>query len=138
MSNKTNTTKAPVDNIIIEGVVKSAYIGGSKFSDTKKNRVAIQSDSIPYDAITAYDGVGSKLTPAWYKDKNGYINLASIYNIPVLDPKGLVMEFADFCNDEKAIGSKVRMSIVQREGAVYPKAFKVVEWGEPRDPFEGL
>jgi hypothetical protein len=135
---KKETEKKPVDNLIVEGVLKSAYIGGSKFNDTKKNRLAVQSDSIPYDSITAYDGVGAKLTPAWFKDKNSYINLASIYNVPVLDPKGLVLTFEEFCNNEKAIGSKVRLSIVQREGAVYPKAMKVLEWGEERDPFEGL
>lgn len=138
MSNKTNETKKPVDNIIIEGVVKSAFIGGTKFSDTKKNRIALESSNIPYDQITAYKDAGNKMTPAWYKDKTGYINLASIYNIPVCDFKGVIMTFEEFCNNERAIGSKVRMSITQKEGSVYPKAMKILEYGEERDPFEGL
>lgn len=138
MANKSNESKKPVDNLIIEGIVKSAYIGGTKFSEVKKNRLAVQSDSIPYDKITAYEGVGSKLTPAWFKDKNGYMNLASLYNIPVCDFRGTIMTFEEFCNNERAIGSKVRMSITQREGSVYPKAIKILEYGEERDPFEGL
>lgn len=133
-----NEEKKTVDNIIIEGVVKSAYIGGSKFNETKKNRIAVKSETIPYDQITAYEGVGNKLTPAWFKDKTGYINLASIYNIPVMGVKGEIMTFEEFTENERAIGSKVRMSITQREGAVYPKAIKVLELGEERDPFEGL
>lgn len=30
------------------------------------------------------------------------------------------------------------MSITQKEGSVYPKAIKILEYGEERDPFEGL
>lgn len=133
-----NEEKKTVDNIIIEGVVKSAYIGKTKFSDTVKNRIAVQSDNIPYDQITAYKEVGNKLTPAWFKDKTGYINLASIYNIPVMGVKGEIMTFEEFTENERAIGSKVRMSITQKEGSVYPKAIKILELGEERDPFEGL
>ena len=133
-----NEGKKTVDNIIIEGVVKSAYIGGSKFNETKKNRIAVKSETIPYDQITAYEGVGNKLTPSWFKDKTGYINLASIYNIPVMGVKGEIMTFEEFTENERAIGSKVRMSITQKEGSVYPKAIKILELGEERDPFEGL
>lgn len=133
-----NEEKKTVDNIIIEGVVKSAYIGKTKFSDTVKNRIAVHSDSIPYEQITAYKEVGNKLTPAWYKDRTGYINLASIYNIPVMGVKNEVMTFEEFTENERAIGSKIRMSITQKEGSVYPKAIKILELGEERDPFEGL
>ena len=133
-----NKDKKTVDNIIIEGVVKSAYIGKTKFSDTVKNRIAVQSNTIPYDQITAYKEVGNKLTPAWYKDRTGYINLASIYNIPVMGIKNEIMTFEEFTENERAIGSKIRMSITQKEGSVYPKAIKILELGEERDPFEGL
>lgn len=134
----TENKEKTVDNIIIEGVVKSAYIGKTKFNDTVKNRIAVQSDTIPYDQITAYNEVGNKLTPAWYKDRTGYINLASIYNIPVMGIKNEVMTFEEFTENERSIGSKIRMSITQKEGSVYPKAIKILELGEERDPFEGL
>jgi hypothetical protein len=134
----TENKEKSVDNIIIEGVVKSAYIGKTKFSDKVKNRIAVQSDNIPYDQIIAYKEAGNKLTPAWYKDRTGYINLASIYNIPVMGIKNDIMTFEEFTENERSIGSKIRMSITQKEGSVYPKAIKILELGEERDPFEGL
>jgi hypothetical protein len=138
MGKTAEETKGTIDNLIIEGTVISAYIGKSRFSDTEKSRLAIKSDSIPYDKITAFNESGAKLTPAWFKDKNGYMNLASIYDIPVKDVRGRQITFEEFVETETAIGSKIKISIVQRDGAIYPKAFRVLEEGEPRDPFEGL
>lgn len=135
---KTNETNVTDNTLIIEGIVISAYIGKSRFSDVEKCRLAIESKTIPYDKITAFKESGTKLTPAWFKDKNGYMNLASIYSIPVKDSRGREIEFAEFVESETAIGSKIKLSVVQREGAIYPKAFIVLEDGEPRDPFAGL
>lgn len=140
-TNKTNVTedtKATDNTLIIEGTVISAYIGKSRFSDIEKCRLAIESKNIPYDKITAFNESGAKLTPAWFKDKNGYMNLASLYNIPVKDSRGRELSFSEFVELETAIGSKIKLSVVQRDGAIYPKAFVVLEDGEPRDPFEGL
>lgn len=135
---KTNETNVTENTLIIEGTVISAYIGKSRFSDVEKCRLAIESKTIPYDKITAFKESGAKLTPAWFKDKNGYMNLASLYNIPVKDSRNREISFSEFVELETAIGSKIKLSIVQRDGAIYPKAFKVIEDGEPRDPFEGL
>lgn len=136
---KTNeTVDETVDTLIIEGVVISAYVGKSRFSDQEKSRLAIQSDSIPYDQITAFNDSGNKLTPAWFKERNGYMNLASVYNIPVKDLKNKEITFEEFTQRDTAIGSKIRLAIIQRDGAIYPKAFKILEEGSPRDPFEGL
>ena len=135
---KTNTTNATENTLIIEGTVISAYVGKSRFSDIEKCRLAIESKTIPYDKITAFKESGARLTPAWFKDKNGYMNLASLYNIPVRDSRGREITFAEFVETETAIGSKIKLSVVQRDGAIYPKAFIVLEDGEPRDPFAGL
>lgn len=135
---KTNETNVTDNTLIIEGTVISAYIGKSRFSDVEKCRLAIESKTIPYDKITAFKESGAKLTPAWFKDKNGYMNLASLYNIPVKDSRNREISFSEFVELETAIGSKIKLSVVQRDGAIYPKAFKVIEDGEPRDPFEGL
>lgn len=139
MANKTNETNATTNNdLIIVGTVASAYIGKSRFSDVEKKRLAIKSDSIPYDQITAFKDSGARLTPSWFKDKTGYINLASIYNIPVKDTRGREITFEEFCDLETSIGSKIKISIKQSEGALYPKAFVILEDGEPRDAFAGL
>lgn len=131
--------KKVMNNIIVEGTIVSARFGSTKFDDNNKYRIAIESDSIDYDSIHAYDNVGSKLTPTWFKDKTGYINLSSIYDIPIQDVKGKRIDFEEWIGEEyNALGSKVKVSIKQKEGALYPIAIKVIEEGEERDPFEGL
>lgn len=130
-----------MNNIIVEGTIVSARFGSTKFDDNNKYRIAIESDSIDYDSIHAYDNVGSKLTPTWFKDKTGYINLSSIYDIPIQDVNGKRIDFEEWIDSEEnhnALGSKVKVSIKQKEGALYPIAIKVIEEGEERDPFEGL
>lgn len=131
--------KKVMNNIIVEGTIVSARFGSTKFDDNNKYRIAIESDSIDYDSIHAYDNVGSKLTPTWFKDKTGYINLSSIYDIPIQDVNGKRIDFEEWIGeDHNALGSKVKVSIKQKEGALYPIAIKVIEEGEERDPFEGL
>lgn len=130
-----------MNNIIVEGTIVSARFGSTKFDDNNKYRIAIESDSIDYDSIHAYDNVGSKLTPTWFKDKTGYINLSSIYDIPIQDVNGKRIDFEEWIDSEEnhnALGSKVKVSIKQKEGALYPIAIKVIDEGEERDPFEGL
>lgn len=138
MKMKTQEVKK-MNNIIVEGTIVSARFGSNKFDDNNKYRIAIESDSIDYDSIHAYDNVGSKLTPTWFKDKTGYINLSSIYDIPIQDVNGKRIDFEEWIGeDHNALGSKVKVSIKQKEGALYPIAIKVIEEGEERDPFEGL
>lgn len=145
-TNVTTNTNGTTNTLIIEGEIVSAYVGGAKNDPEKLNRLAIKSDSIPYESITAFEGSKDRYIPAWFKDKTGYINLKSRYNIPVKDSKatqfqglkGHTIDFAEFVERETVIGSKVRISIIQRDGALYPKALVVLEDGEPKDPFEGL
>lgn len=127
-----------MENVIVEGVIVSARYGSTKFDDRNKYRFSIKSDNIPYDEIVAYEGVGTKMTPAWFINQDGYINLASIYSIPVLNSEGIKTETDAWFNTDNVIGSKVRVSIRQKEGAVYPVAIKVLEDGDERDPFKDL
>lgn len=127
-----------MENVIVEGVIVSARYGSTKFDDRNKYRFSIKSDNIPYDEIVAYEGVGTKMTPAWFINQDGYINLASIYSIPVLNSEGIKTETDAWFNTDNVIGSKVRVSIRQKEGAVYPVAIKVLEDGEERDLFKNL
>lgn len=127
-----------MENVIVEGVIVSARYGSTKFDDRNKYRFSIKSDNIPYDEIVAYEGVGTKMTPAWFINQDGYINLASIYSIPVLNSEGIKTETDAWFNTDNVIGSKVRVSIRQKDGAVYPVAIKVLEDGEERDPFKDL
>ena len=137
MATQKKEQKAVVmENVIVEGVIVSARYGSTKFDDRNKYRFSIKSDNIPYDEIVAYEGVGTKMTPAWYINLDGYINLASIYSIPVLDSEGIKTDTDKRYQSDNVIGSKVRVSIRQKEGAIYPVAIKVLEDGEERDPFK--
>ena len=127
--------------LVVEGVVTSARVGTSKFDDTIKNRLSIKCEDgvIPYDEIKPYyEGVGSKLTPKWVKDENGYINVSSKFDIPVKDSLGNIITFNEFAESRTPIGSKVRLSITVKEGCVYPNAFVVLEDGTEVDPFKDL
>lgn len=138
---KESQTMEKMSKLIIEGVIVSARYGATKFDDTNKYRLAIKSDNIPYDDIHAYDNVGTKLTPSWFKNQDGYMNLSSIYAIPLMDVKGKKITFEDWINDENdynVLGSLVRISVKQKDGAIYPEAIKVLEEGEERDPFTDL
>ena len=130
--------KELLKKVIVEGVIVSARYGATKFDDNNKYRVAIKSDSINYDEIHAYDNVGTKLTPSWLKNRDGYINLSSIYSIPVMDARGKQIDFDDWLAEYNVLGSVVKVSIKQKDGAIYPEAIKVLEDGEERDPFADL
>ena len=130
--------KELLKKLIVEGVVVSARYGATKFDDNNKYRVAIKSDSINYDEIHAYDNVGTKLTPSWLKNRDGYINLSSIYSIPVMDARGKQIDFDDWLAEYNVLGSVVKVSIKQKDGAIYPEAIKVLEDGEERNPFADL
>lgn len=124
--------------LMIEGIIVSCRYGSTKFDDTNKYRFAIKSDSIPYDDIHAYDNVGAKLTPSWLKEKDGYINCSSIYDVPVMDTRLKKISFTDWMENYNTIGSKVLVKIKQKDGAIYPEAIKVLEDGEDRDPFKDM
>lgn len=124
--------------LLIEGIIVSCRYGSTKYDDTNKYRFAIKSDSIPYDDIHAYDNVGAKLTPSWMKEKDGYINCSSIYDVPVMDTRLKKISFTDWMENYNTIGSKVLVKIKQKDGAIYPEAIKVLEDGEERDPFKDM
>ena len=124
--------------LLIEGIIVSCRYGSTKFDDTNKYRFAVKSDSIPYDDIHAYDYVCAKLTPSWMKEKDGYINLSSIYDVPVMDVRLKKISFTDWMENYNTIGSKVLVKIKQKDGAIYPEAIKVIEDGEERDPFKDM
>lgn len=123
-------------DVIVKGVLTSARIGTTKFDDKEKNRLSIKSDNLPYEELDeAYKGSGSRLTPKWLKDRTGFINLSSKFDIPVKDLNGRKITFEELCEKSTVCGSEVLCSIVIKEGCVYPQALMVVKEGEERDPF---
>lgn len=125
--------------LMVEGVVKGAKIGTTKFDKEEKQRISIKTENLDiYDEIDAYDNAGEKFTPDWFKNAEGYINLASQFDIPVLDENGNRITFEKWIDGGTALGSQVRLKFKVTDGAVYPVAVKVLEPGEPFDVFEGM
>lgn len=135
---ETQEQEKKLQKMIIEGTVVTARYGATKFDETNKYRISLRCDNLDYDAIHAYDNVGPKLTPAWLKNRDGYINLSSIYEIPIKDALGKLIDFETWVSEYNALGAKVKVSIKQKDGAIYPQALMVLEDGEDRDPFEGM
>lgn len=135
----TKNTETKKENILIirDVNVVRAYFGGNKFNPTEKNHVTIKGD-IPYDSITAFEKSGLKLTPTWYKNRDGYMNLASVFNIPVLTENNLKIKFSDWISEYNTVGATVNVKVIQKDGAVYPVSIKVLKDGEEINPFEGL
>lgn len=135
---KKETKKQEFKDVIVEGKVVSAYYGTTKYDDDKKYRLSIYSEVIDYTEFTAFDNSGAKLTPAWFKEQKGYINLSSRFDIPVMNTDGEEMTTQEWLDTKKAVHSFIKLKVRQKEGAVYPAAIIVVEDGEEADPFAGM
>lgn len=130
-------TKKEIENkvLIIRGVkVVRAFFGRTKFNHTEKNHITLKGD-IPYDDIVAYKNVGSKLTPSWLKTREGYMNLASIYDIPVRTENNRQITFSDWISECNPITSEVNVKVIQKDGACYPLAIDVIKDGDDQNPF---
>lgn len=136
MSENAKTKKETGNKVlIIRGVkVVRAFFGRTKFNPTEKNHITLKGD-IPYDDIVAYKKVGSKLTPSWLKTREGYMNLASMYDIPVRTENNREIPFSDWISDCNPISSEVNVKVIQKEGACYPVAIDVIKDGDDQDPF---
>jgi hypothetical protein len=55
-----------------------------------------------------------------------------------MDAGGKKISFDDWMENYNVLGSIVKISIKQKDGAVYPEAIKVLEDGEERDPFADM
>lgn len=126
------------ETIVVKGIVKKAYTGKTKFSEDVKNRITIYSEDFPYTEITAYDDQPDKLTPGWFKDQEGYCNLASGFDVDVMNSSGKQISFEDWVNNYDTHNAEVTVKIRQKDGAVYPVAIKVYKDGEPVDNFDNM
>lgn len=140
MAKKTETTKTNNKEEIYKFTAKvvRAFVGTTEYDDKSKNRVTLFAENFDYSAIWAYNECGPKFTPSWMKDAEGYINLASKYDIPVKDIDGNKISFDDWLEAGLYRGAIVKAKIRQTEGAVYPVCLVVVEDGEEFDPFEDM
>lgn len=135
-------TKAPEKNsdIYIEGAVTKALFGTTRWDKKEKYRITIKGEDIPYDEITAYDKTKSSFIPDWYKERNGYINLSSLYDFPCRYGNEK-FNFSDWINgavELTAPGSQVVIRIRQKDGSIYPVAVDILQDGEIADVWDGF
>lgn len=138
---KKEENKFETQTVVVVGIVTSARIGSTRFDENVKNRLSIKCEdgAIPYETIEkAYANVGSKLTPSWLKEKTGYINISSKFDIPCKTVTKKEITFETFTEMTTAIGSKIKLALTLKEGAIYPQAFIILEDGEEIDPFANL
>jgi len=139
MAAKKNQQVEKLENgdLIFIATVKRAFVGATKYDDKSKNRLTLYNPDFDYTLITAYDDSPAKLTPSWFKDAEGYINLNSKFDIPVKDQDGTILTFEEWVltDTNNAI---VKAKIRQKDGSVYPVALVVMEPGEPADYFAGM
>lgn len=86
----------------------------------------------------AFKDAGKNFTPAWVKKFEGYVNLATEYDLPCKDLVG--NEYAsieDFIKNENFpyMGADVKVSLNVKEGAVYPNSLIFLSEGKTYNPF---
>ena len=86
----------------------------------------------------AFKDAGKNFTPAWVKKFEGYVNLATEFELPCKDIDGNeYSSVEDFIKNEKFpyMGAEVKASINVKDGAVYPNSLIFLSEGKPYNPF---
>lgn len=93
-------------------------------------------DELPKEIVDAFAESGKAFTPEWVKNFEGFVNLATQYELPCRDLRGVDHDnIEDFIKDFDWKGADVEVSVNVKKGAIYPKALMFVTEGEPFDVF---
>ena len=98
-----------------------------KLSDEKLNKLK-----------EAFKDSGNKFTPSWVKKFDGYVNLATEFELPCIDlDEDKHDSVEDFIKDEKFpwISAECMVSVNIKDGALYPKSIKFISEGKQFDAF---
>ena len=86
----------------------------------------------------AFKDAGNKFTPAWIKKFEGYVNLATEFELPCIDLDGDKHDSVeDFIKNEKFpwISAECKVSVNIKDGALYPNSIKFLSEGKQFDAF---
>lgn len=95
-------------------------------------------DSKTKELQEAFKDAGKNFTPAWVKKFEGYVNLATEYELPCRDLDGRDHDsIEEFIKDVNFpyMGAEVKCGLNVKEGAVYPNAIVFLSEGTPYNPF---
>lgn len=91
------------------------------------------------DELTeAFKDAGKTFTPAWVKKFEGYVNLATEFDLPCKDLEGNEHEsIEEYIKESKFpyMGAEVKASLNVKDGAVYPNSIIFLSEGKPYNPF---
>ena len=90
------------------------------------------------EIVEAFKDSGKTFTPDWVKNFEGFVNLATRYDLPARDLKDRQFDSVlDMFADEQFpwMGAEVGVSCNVKEGAIYPKAIKFYTEGTEFDAF---
>ena len=96
------------------------------------------SDGKMKEIQAAFQDAGKNFTPAWVKKFEGYVNLATEFELPCKDLEGNEHESVeDYIQESKFpyMGAKVKASLNVKDGAVYPNSILFLTEGKPYNPF---
>ena len=86
----------------------------------------------------AFKDAGKNFTPAWVKKFEGYVNLATEFELPCKDLEGNEHEsIEDYIKESKFpyMGAEVKASLNVKDGAVYPNSIIFLTEGKLYNPF---
>lgn len=86
----------------------------------------------------AYKSSGEKFTPSWIKEYEGFVNLSTVFDVPVkvaFDCDRVFDSALEYTKEYDFYNADVQLSIIIKEGALYPRSMIVESAGEPYDQF---
>lgn len=137
MANKT---------VVIEGKLIKARREEKEFRGMKVNKFFITtaetqiSDEDMKTCVDAFKNKGADFTPAWLKEFEGFVNVATKeFPVPAMTLDGRKSDLESLVADGYAfMGATVKLSLLVKDGAIYPKAIKFISEGSEYDPFADM
>lgn len=132
--------------IIVKGSMHNCRYGKVTKKDKEdKYRFAIKlnpedmTDDFYAQFEEVYMNMSDSFTPTWLKERNGYINQASTFDFRIELPDGRRVDYSEALKTiDNLNGSGGQFKLKLKEGAIYPVAIKLSEFGEEPKLFEGF
>lgn len=96
------------------------------------------SDKKKKELQEAFKNAGKNFTPAWVKKFEGYVNVATEFELPCRDLDGKDHESIEALIKEDGfpyMGAEVKLSLNVKDGAVYPNSIIFLTEGKPFNAF---
>ena len=96
------------------------------------------SDEKMKELTDAFKDAGKNFTPAWVKKFEGYVNVATEFDLPCRDLENVIHDSIETFIKETSfpyMGAEVKVSLQIKDNAVYPNSLIFLSEGKPFNPF---